>query len=54
MKGRPKLSEGRAISLSAAQDEVVGEPVRRRIWLEGMAGSGKTSVGVRRVLRLIS
>ena len=53
MKGRPKLSEGRAIRLSAAQDEVVGEPVRRRIWLEGMAGSGKTSVGVRRVLRLI-
>jgi len=53
VKGRPNLSEREGIRLSAAQAELIGEPVRRKIWLEGMAGSGKTSVGVGRALRLI-
>ena len=40
--------------LDAKQTALVELPLERKIWLEGMAGSGKTTVGVRRVLRLLS
>ena len=39
--------------LTAAQTALVEAPLNRKIWLEGLAGSGKTSVGARRVLRLL-
>ncbi len=42
-----------SIELSKAQTEILELPLDCRIWLDGMAGSGKTSVGVRRVLRLL-
>ena len=41
-------------ALSADQRSVVALPLNQRIWLEGIAGSGKTSVGVARALRLLS
>lgn len=40
--------------LNAQQSALVNLPRDRKIWLEGMAGAGKTTVGVRRVLRLLS
>ena len=42
------------IELSKGQTEILELPLDRRIWLEGMAGSGKTTVAVRRVLHLLA
>ncbi len=39
--------------LTAAQNELARAPLEGKIWLEGIAGSGKTSVGVARVLFLL-
>ena len=39
--------------LTATQSELVSAPLECKLWLEGIAGSGKTSVGVARVLRLL-
>ena len=41
------------MNLTAAQSALIGQPINRKIWLEGIAGSGKTSVGVERVLFLM-
>ena len=43
-----------SIELSKTQTEILELPLDRRIWLEGMAGSGKTTVAVRRVLQLLA
>ena len=40
--------------LSGGQAALVELPLDQKIWLEGMAGAGKTTVGVRRLLRLLS
>lgn len=40
--------------LNARQSTLLELPLDRKIWLEGIAGSGKTTVGVRRVLRLLA
>lgn len=40
--------------LDARQAALLDSPLGAKIWLEGMAGSGKTTVGVRRVARLLS
>ena len=40
--------------LSDEQAALVELPLDQKIWLEGIAGSGKTTVGLRRVLRLLS
>lgn len=42
-----------SIQLTAAQSELVTASLAGKIWLEGIAGSGKTSVGVARVLYLL-
>ncbi len=42
------------ITLSAAQQAVVERPPDARIFLEGPAGSGKTTVGVERLLHLMA
>ena len=36
-----------------AQSEIIDAPLNCNIWLEGIAGSGKSSVGVARVLHLL-
>ncbi len=38
---------------TAEQSALVEAPLDRKIWLEGIAGSGKSSVGARRVLHLL-
>ena len=43
-----------SFSLSAAQADLVALPSDRRIFLEGMAGTGKTTAGVARLLRLLA
>ena len=40
--------------LNARQSALVELPLSKKIWLEGSAGSGKTTVGMRRVLRLLA
>ena len=40
--------------MNARQAAVIELPQERKIFLEGIAGSGKTTVGVQRVLRLLS
>ena len=40
--------------MNAQQAALVELPLDRKVWLEGIAGAGKTSVGVGRVLRLVS
>ena len=40
--------------LSEKQAALVNWPLESKIWLEGSAGSGKTAVAVRRLLRLLS
>ncbi len=45
--------ENQAIPLTAAQAQLLEQPLERKIWLEGPAGSGKTSVAVARLLRLL-
>ena len=42
-----------AFTLSAAQAELIALPPDRRIFLEGVAGTGKTTAGVARLLRLL-
>ncbi|MCY3831670.1 MAG: hypothetical protein OXG85_01560 [Chloroflexi bacterium] len=42
-----------SISLSRAQAELASAPLTGSVWLEGWAGSGKTSVGVQRILYLM-
>lgn len=42
------------MQLTAKQAALVELPLAEKIWLEGIAGSGKTSVGVSRALRLLS
>ena len=42
------------MQLTAGQASLAGLPPAEKIWLEGMAGAGKTTVGVRRLLRLLS
>ena len=39
--------------LTTAQRAIVNAPLERKIWLEGIAGSGKTSSGIARLLRLL-
>ena len=39
--------------LSPAQRAVVDAPLQRKLWLEGIAGSGKTSSGIARMLHLL-
>ncbi len=41
------------MTLTAAQSALTGLPFNRKIWLEGIAGSGKTTVGVERALYLL-
>ncbi len=41
------------LTLSDAQTAIVQQPLDKRIWLEGIAGAGKTTVGLRRVLHLL-
>ena len=43
-----------ALTLSAAQADLVALPSDRRIFLEGVAGTGKTTAGVARLLRLLA
>ncbi len=40
--------------LSEKQAALVESPLESKVWLEGIAGSGKTAVAVRRLLRLLS
>ena len=39
--------------MTPAQLAIIDSPLDRKIWLEGIAGSGKTSVGIARLLRLL-
>ncbi len=39
--------------LTPAQRAVVDAPLQRKLWLEGIAGSGKTSSGIARMLHLL-
>ncbi|MXV92761.1 MAG: ATP-dependent helicase [Chloroflexi bacterium] len=39
--------------LTAAQQALVDAPLERKLWLDGIAGSGKTSCGIARLLRLL-
>ena len=41
------------MTLSAEQSALTRLPLNRNIWLEGIAGSGKTTVGVARALHLL-
>ena len=41
------------IVLTARQQALVDMPLDRKIWLEGSAGCGKTTVGIGRLLRLL-
>ena len=43
-----------ALTLSAAQADLAALPSDRRIFLEGVAGTGKTTAGVARLLRLLA
>ena len=43
-----------AFTLSAAQADLAALPSDRRIFLEGVAGTGKTTAGVARLLRLLA
>ena len=43
-----------SIPLSRAQHEVIHFPVHRKIFLEGLAGTGKTTTGIERMLYLMS
>ena len=43
-----------AFTLSAAQADLAALPSDRRIFLEGIAGTGKTTAGVARLLRLLA
>jgi len=47
------LADKASSPLTAAQFELASAPLECKIWLEGIAGSGKTSVGVARVLSLL-
>ena len=47
------MADNSSNPLTAAQSELVQAPLKRKIWLEGNAGSGKTSVGLARVLHLL-
>ena len=40
-------------TLSSAQRAIIDSPPERKIWLEGMAGAGKSSVGIAHLLRLL-
>ena len=42
------------LTLSAAQADLAALPSDRRIFLEGVAGTGKTTAGVARLLRLLA
>lgn len=42
-----------SIRLTAEQEAIAGAPVAEKIYLSGMAGTGKTTTGVRRLRRLI-
>ena len=48
------MADSASRPLSAAQSELAQAPLDRKIWLEGIAGSGKTSVGLARVLHLLA
>ena len=41
-------------TLSGAQTDLIALPIDRRIFLEGIAGTGKTTVGVARLLQLLA
>ncbi len=47
------MSGSASISLSPAQSALARASLNSKIWLEGSAGSGKTSVGAARVLHLL-
>ena len=51
--GREPLADKAWINLSQTQSELAQAPLNRKIWLEGIAGGGKTSLGVARVLHLL-
>ena len=51
--GRLILIEKASIALTEAQRAVTQAPLEGKTWLEGIAGSGKTSAGVARVLHLL-
>jgi hypothetical protein len=40
--------------ISSNQRNVIQSPVNQKIWLEGRAGTGKTTVGVERMLFLMA
>ena len=40
-------------ALNAAQSALLGQPLDSKIWLEGPAGSGKTTAAVQHILRLL-
>ncbi|MEQ8192570.1 MAG: UvrD-helicase domain-containing protein, partial [Candidatus Eremiobacterota bacterium] len=42
------------IKLSSEQQNIINHPVNSKIFLEGPAGSGKTTVAVNRIIRLLS
>lgn len=41
------------MKLSKKQKSLVQQPIDKKIWLEGIAGAGKTTVGVNRLLHLL-
>ena len=42
-----------SITLTPAQAEILAEPLNRKLWLEGPAGAGKTTVAAARLMRLL-
>ncbi|MCY3781868.1 MAG: hypothetical protein OXG78_16255 [Chloroflexi bacterium] len=40
-------------TLNAAQSALLGQPLESKVWLEGPAGSGKTTTAVQHILRLL-
>lgn len=53
MTGWHTLADQASGPLTAAQWKLVSAPLQGKIWLEGVAGGGKTSVGAARVLHLL-